>query len=142
MLRVTIDTSVIVAALRSKTGAGNKILRLVALRKLVPLMTTAMFLEYEEVLKRSEQRLAHGPKIGEIDQFLSGFLSASEAVEIEFQWRPQLPDTDDEMIFEAAVNGRADALVTYNVKDFREAAKVFGLRVLLPGDLLAEIGAQ
>lgn len=43
------------------------------------------------------------------------------------------------MVFETAVNGCADALVTYNVKDFLSAAHRFGLRVLLPGELLKEI---
>ncbi|WP_436119131.1 hypothetical protein [Phyllobacterium sp. LjRoot231] len=43
------------------------------------------------------------------------------------------------MVLETAVNGRADALVTHNVKDFNLAAKKFRLRVLRPGELLAEI---
>ena len=65
--------------------------------------------------------------------------SAGEAVEVSFQWRPQLADTNDEMVLEAAVNGRADALVTHNVKDFAIAAPRFGLCVLRPGDLLKEM---
>jgi hypothetical protein len=43
------------------------------------------------------------------------------------------------MVFETAINGRADALVTYNIKDFASAASRFGLRVLLPGALLKEM---
>lgn len=60
-------------------------------------------------------------------------------METHFQWRPQLRNVGDEMVFETAVNGCADALVTYNVKDFLSAAHRFGLRVLLPGELLKEI---
>jgi putative PIN family toxin of toxin-antitoxin system len=140
MLRIVVDTSVVVAGLRSKTGAANAVLRLVAARKLVPLATTALFLEYEAVLKRSEQRLAHGLRLDEIDQFLAALASACEVVDVRFQWRPQLNDTNDEMVLEAAVNGRADALVTHNVRDFRDAGRRFGLRVLLPGELLRELG--
>jgi predicted nucleic acid-binding protein len=84
------------------------VLRLVAARKLVPLATTALFLEYEAVLKRSEQRLTHGLQLDEIDQFLAALASACEVVDVRFQWRPQLNDTNDEMVLEAAVNGRAD----------------------------------
>ena len=137
MRRVVVDTSVVVAGLRSKTGAGNIVLRMVASRELIPLATTALFLEYEDVLKRSEQRLAHGLSLTEVDQFLSAFASACEAVEVRFQWRPQLADTNDEMVLEAAVNGRADALVTHNVGDFRAVAPRFGLTILRPGELLS-----
>ncbi|MHB1642299.1 MAG: putative toxin-antitoxin system toxin component, PIN family [Acidithiobacillus sp.] len=139
MLRIILDTSVVATALRSASGAGNAVLRLVALQKLQPLVSPALFLEYEEVLKRPEQRLVTGLSIADIDQFLSAFASACEPVETHFQWRPQLRDAGDEMVLEAAVNGRADALVTYNIRDFLQAAGRFGLRVLLPGELLTEV---
>ena len=139
MLRIILDTSVVATALRSACGAGNAVLRLVALHKLQPLVSPALFLEYEEVLKRPEQRLVTGLSIADIDQFLSAFASACEPVETHFQWRPQLRDAGDEMVLEAAVNGRADALVTYNIRDFSPAAGRFGLRVLLPGELLTEV---
>jgi len=103
------------------------------------LVTPALFLEYEAVLKRPEQRIAHGLDIGAIDRFLAGLASASEAVEVHFQWRPQLADANDEMVLEAAVNGRADSIVTHNVKDFAIAARRFGVRVLRPGELLQEM---
>ena len=138
-MRVVLDTSVIVAALRSSAGAGNAVLRLVARGDVVPLVTTALFLEYEEVLKRPDQRLAHGLDPVEIDRFLAALASASEPVEVRFQWRPQLSDPADEMVLEAAVNGRADALVTHNIRHFAVATATFGLRVLRPGDLLVEM---
>ncbi len=47
-------------------------------------------------------------------------------------WRPQLHDTADEMVLEAAVNGMATDLVTWNVRDFKPAAHRFGLRVSPP----------
>ena len=43
-----------------------------------------------------------------------------------------LADPADEMALEAAFNGRTDALVTHNVKDFVMAADFFALRVLRP----------
>jgi len=48
------------AALRTRAGAGNTELRLVANRRLIPLATPRSFWEYEDVLKRPEQRIAHG----------------------------------------------------------------------------------
>ncbi len=133
-----LDTSVVVAALRSRIGGGNAVLRLVAEREITLLATPALFLEYEEVLKRPEQRLAHGLSLADLDGFLAALASACEPVETRFQWRPQLSDADDELVLEVAVNGRADALVTHNVRDFEPAARKFGLRILKPGELLEE----
>jgi putative PIN family toxin of toxin-antitoxin system len=140
VLRVVLDTAVVVAALRSASGASNALLRELAHGRMVGLLVTpALFLEYEAVLKRPEQRLAHGLSIKAIDRFLAALASASEAVEVSFQWRPQLADPNDEMVLETAVNGRADALVTHNVRDFAKAAERFGLRVLRPGEALMEM---
>lgn len=139
MLRVVLDTDVVVTALRSVTGGSNAVLREVSYGRLVPLATPALFFEYEAVLKRPEQSAVHGLDLNAIDEFLAALASASEAVEVNFQWRPQLFDANDEMVFEAAVNGRADALITHNVKDFAKAAIKFGLSVLRPGELLKEI---
>ena len=139
MPRVVLDTDVIVTALRSATGGSNAVLRKVAHGRLTPLVTPALFLEYEAVLKRPEQRLVHGLGLREIDRFLAGLAAASEAVEVSFQWRPQLRDANDEMVLEAAVNGRAAALVTHNVRDFAKGAERFRLRVLRPGELLKEL---
>ncbi|MCG1040915.1 putative toxin-antitoxin system toxin component, PIN family [Burkholderia sp. b14] len=137
--RIVLDTSVIATALRSACGAGNALLRLVAQQKVVPLVTPALFLEYEDVLKRPEQCLVTGLDVEAIDRFLAALASACEPVEIQFQWRPQLRDASDEMVLETAINGRAYALVTYNVRDFLPAAGRFGLRVARPGELLKEI---
>lgn len=139
MRKVVLDTDIIVTALRSAAGGSNALLREVAQGRLTPLVTPALFLEYEAVLKRPEQRLAHGLGLRAIDRFLAALASACEAVEVSFQWRPQLSDPNDEMVLEAAVNGRADALVTHNVRDFAKGAKRFGIRVLRPGELLKEL---
>lgn len=138
MPRVVLDTDVIVTALRSVTGGSNAILREAAHRRLTPLVTPALFLEYEAVLKRPEQRLAHGLGLRDIDRFLAALASACEAVEVSFQWRPQLSDPNDEMVLETAVNGRADVLITHNVRDFARGTARFGLRVLRPGEYLKE----
>jgi putative PIN family toxin of toxin-antitoxin system len=139
MSRAVLDTDVIVSALRSARGASNALLRLVALEKVTPLVTPALFLEYEAVLKRPDQTEAHGLSALDVDRFLSAFASGCEAVDVSFRWRPQLNDADDEMVLEAAINGQADALVTHNVRDFAVAAKRFGLRVLRPGEYLKEL---
>jgi predicted nucleic acid-binding protein len=49
---------------------------------------------------------------------------------------PALADPDDEMVLDAAVNGRADAIVTFNIHDFLPEARQFQLEVLTPVDTL------
>ena len=137
--RVVLDTSVVASALRSQHGASHKLLGLVADRRLVPLATPALFLEYEDVLKRPEQRAVSGLTLVQVDAVLAALASVIEPVEVRFAWRPQLADAGDEMVLDAAVNGRADALVTHNVGDFARAAPRFGLIVLRPGEMLERI---
>jgi len=135
-VRIVLDTSVLVAALRSRLGAGNAILRLVAQKRLVLLATPPLFLEYEDVLKRPEHRLVHGFSSQELDDFLGELAALVEPVELHFRWRPQVHDTNDEMVLEAAINGDADALVTYNTADFSAVAARFSVLVLTPADFL------
>jgi len=138
-MRIVMDTSVLVAGLRSRNGASNAVLALVADRRLVPLASPPLFLEYEDVLKRPEQRLVHGLSLDDIDRFLAALASAIEPVEVHFQWRPQVRDADDEMVLEVAINGRAEALVTHNVGDFADAARRFAIPVLRPADILRRL---
>ena len=122
-------------------GAGNAVLGLVAERRVRLLATPPLFLEYEDVLKRAEHRLAHGLAPAEIDEFLAELAALVEPVEVHFQWRPQTRDPNDEMVLEAAINGEADALVTDNVADFAEAAERFEISVLRPAELLRKVKA-
>jgi predicted nucleic acid-binding protein len=62
-----------------------------------------------------------------------------EPVEVHFLWRPQVRDPSDEMVLEAAINGQASALVTYNVTDFALAGERFAIPILRPADLLKKV---
>jgi putative PIN family toxin of toxin-antitoxin system len=139
MRRIVLDTSVVVAGFRTRFGAANAVLRLVGERRLILLATPPLFLEYEDVLKRPEHRLAHGLALEQIDDLLAELAALIEPVELHFQWRPQVRDPGDEMVLEAAINGDADALVTYNVADFAVAADRFGIPILRPADVLKRV---
>jgi hypothetical protein len=43
------------------------------------------------------------------------------------------------MVLEAAINGHADALITYNVRDFALAGERFAIAILRPADLLKKV---
>jgi len=138
--RVVLDTSVLVAALRSDRGASAILLGLVADRIVVPLVSTPLFLEYEDVLKRPEQLDAMAITADSVDEFLAALASSSEAVEIHYRWRPQVRDPADEMVLETAINGRAAALVTFNLRHFADASRGLGIPVMRPGDALKRCG--
>jgi predicted nucleic acid-binding protein len=86
--------------------------------------------------------IAEGQKLmagEEIDELLAEPATLIEPVEIHFQWRPQGRDPSDEMVLEAAVNGHADALVTYNVADFTAASERFKIAIVNPAELLRKV---
>jgi putative PIN family toxin of toxin-antitoxin system len=139
MERVVLDTSVVVAGLRSRFGASNALLRLAASRMIVPSATTSLFLEYEAVLKRPEQRAATGLTLAQVDQVSFDLASVTQPVETHYTWRPQLDDANDEMVLEVAVNGGARWIATHNIRDMAVAARRFGVEAIRPGDLVKRI---
>ena len=139
MHEIVFDTSVLVAALRSRDGASNQLLMRVADESLFPCASTALFLEYEDVLNRPTFLDATGFTGRDVHRFLSGFAAACRPVEIHFRWRPQLTDPKDEFVLEAAVNAGGVPLVTHNTRDFAIATKRFNLLVLSPGQFLRKI---
>lgn len=138
MLRLVIDSNVVTSAFRSRLGASFALVELVRRERIRMLATVPLFLEYEGVLKRSEQLAASRLSLADVDTALDALAFLIEPVETHLIWRPQLPDPDDEMVLEAAINGRADALVTYNAAHFRVGAARFGVRLARPAEILRE----
>jgi putative PIN family toxin of toxin-antitoxin system len=138
-MRVVLDTDVIVAAMRSPSGASAAILREARKGNVSWLASVSLALEYEAVCSEAEHQLAAGLSAAEGIIFVDAIVALAEPVKTHFLWRPQLRDPGDETVLEAAVNGRADALVTFNVRDFGTAPAHFGIEVLLPRDALKRI---
>jgi predicted nucleic acid-binding protein len=65
---------------------------------------------------------------------LDAVAATAEPVRLAFLWRPAVRDPDDDMVLETAANGRADAIVTFNTRDFINVSQQFGMRVLRPGE--------
>ena len=125
--------------MRSPGGASAALLRAVRHSENVPLVSVALILEYESVCGRAAHVLASGLTSREVRIYLDALAFLAEPVEIHYRWRPQLRDAGDEMVLETAVNGSADALVTFNRRDFEKAASQFGIEVLLPAEALGRI---
>jgi len=137
-VRLVLDTSVIVSAFRSRDGASFRLLQLLREGRYTAVATPTLLFEYEAVLKRPLQRQAQGLSEELLEDAICGLAERLEAVRVDYQWRPQLPDPGDEMVLEAAINGHAYAIVTHNVRDFLPAAEQFGLRVMTPGGIIKE----
>jgi len=134
-VQIVIDTSVMVAAVRSNAGASFELLRLFAAgdARWQWNISTALLLEYEAVLKREQHRQGRSLKV--VDGFLDDVAARSNRHAIFYLMRAFLADPDDELILELALASSSSYIATYNRSDFREAEK-FGPKVLTPGRFL------
>jgi putative PIN family toxin of toxin-antitoxin system len=135
-----LDTNVIVTAMRSPKGASASLLMAARAGSITLLANVALALEYEATCRRAEHMLASGLTVTEVDIFLTAVVAMAEPVESHFMWRPQLRDPADEMVLEAAANGGAAAIVTYNRRDFGVVPTQFGVDVLTPAEAVRRIG--
>jgi predicted nucleic acid-binding protein len=104
--------------------------------------SSALGLEYEAVCTRPEHVRAAGLRPDQVEGFLDGLAHLVQPVRVHYLWRGFLPDAKDDMVLEAALNGNADALVSFNQRDFKAAATQFDLRLAFPGDILKELKAS
>ena len=138
-MRLVLDTNIVVAGLRSPTGVSAALLDRALSRAFTLILTVALALEYEAVCRDPAQRAVSGLSEAEVGTIISALCAVAEPVSPWFLWRPQLRDPADEMVLEAAINGNANALVTFNQRDFGDAPKHFGIALLSPQQALRRI---
>lgn len=131
-MRLVLDTTAVVAAVRSDASASRRLLVAALERRLTIVLSVPLMIEYQAVLTRADHLGAAGLSAGDVHVLLDALAAVADPVRLAFLWRPALRDPDDDMVLEAAVNGRADAIVTFNTKDFGSHASRFGIGVLTP----------
>ncbi len=134
-----LDTSVLITALRSGTGAAAEVLRLLLLGELALLMDFKLACEYREVSLRPEQLQATRKSPVQIALVLDALEAIAEPVFVAFRHRPLSRDANDDMVLDVAINGSADLILTNNSKHFRRAAGEFNIEVLTPAELLNKL---
>jgi putative PIN family toxin of toxin-antitoxin system len=139
MPEIVIDTSVFIAALRSRRGASYRLLELANDVRWSLNMSVALALEYEAIGKREANHL--GIPNSAIDDIVDMLCKTSRHHAIHFRLRPELPDPDDDFLLELAVVARCDFIVTHNVRRLR-AAQRFGIGVVTPGHFLRTMGIE
>lgn len=133
------DTDAVMAAMRSPGGASAALLRAARASRATLLATAPLCIEYESVCSRPEHVEAAGFGPAELAVFLDAVVDLMEPIEAWFLWRPQLRDPGDELVLEAAANGRAAAITTFNRRDFLPGAVRFGVEVLLPAEAIRRV---
>ena len=135
-MRLVLDTNVLVAAIRSRSGASFEVLSRVGTEEFELVVSVPLVLEYEDVMLR---HVADTSLTGDdIRDIIDYICSVAIRQEIFFLWRPQLRDPGDDLVLELAVAAECDVIVTHNVRDFSGVER-FGVRVLSPGLLLNEL---
>ena len=129
---IVVDTNVLVSALRSSTSFSRRLVIEVLNNRVAAAVSVPLFIEYEDVLSRPIQLKAFRLTVQEVGAFLDGLAGVLVPVDIAYLWRPQLKDPADEMVLEAAANASASHIVTWNVKVFVPAQRLFDLKVITP----------
>ena len=130
---IVLDTNVIIAALRSRRGASNKLVSLVGTQRFEIHDSVALILEYEEVLQRQRNEL--GLSEDEISVFIDSLCAMAHHHQIYFLWRPYLSDVNDDLVLELAVSANCEYILTHNVRDFRGSER-FGVQAITPKEFL------
>lgn len=139
MLRLVIDTDVMVAAFESATGASRQLVLDVLDGKAAMLLSVSLMLEYEAVLTRDAMLERSGLSVPEVLEALDDLAGHCVPVAFDYRWRPAAQDADDDLVLETAINGGADAIVTFNSADMSVGAAMFGIAVERPGTILKRI---
>ena len=133
-MRMTLDTSVLVAAARSRNGASFKLVSMLPTPEIEIALTVPLYTEWQAVMTRPEN-LPPGATAEDARAFLRYLASIAHLQEVHFLWRPFSRDPDDDMIVECAVSSGCEYIVTHNAKDFRRVEEL-NVQVIAPADLL------
>jgi uncharacterized protein len=137
--RIVVDTNVFVAAIKSSEGASRAVFRLCLEDRCRPLVGEKLFMEYEDVLGRSELFQGSPLSARHRNILLDAFLSVCEWIPVFFLWRPNLPDEGDNHLIELAVAGVATRLITHNIRDFQAGELRFPqVKIQTPSEFLKQ----
>jgi predicted nucleic acid-binding protein len=87
-------------------------------------------------MTQAEAAKVTGMSMHDVVGFLAALASGAEPVDVHLMWRPHLAAPADEIVLEAAVNGRGSAIVTHNVRDLLPATRDFKIEVITPSHML------
>jgi predicted nucleic acid-binding protein len=134
-LQIVIDTSVLLAGLRSSRGQTFRLLHLVGTGRIYPYRSSSN----TRACCCENSLISLSPSV--VEDVINFYCAVTNRHQIFFLWRPFLRDPQDDMVLELAVKAGCDAIVTYNQRDFAGVEEAFQIRVVAPGEFLKDIGA-
>ena len=137
-MRVVLDTSVVVAAWRSRDGASFALFERLRDDEFEIAVSVPLVLEYEAVLLR---HLVAGLSRDDVEAFVDYLCARGHKQTVFYLWRPLLNDPGDDTVAEVAVAAACDAIVTHNIKDFARA-KDLRVAVFTPAEFLVFLQAR
>jgi uncharacterized protein len=130
---VVIDTNVFISALKSERGSVRSLLRACLYKRCLPLIGNALLMEMEDIISREYLWNNSSVTMTERHKFLDAFVSVCKWVPIYYLWRPNLVDKADNHVYDVAIAGNADAIITYNKKHFQNSQLLFpNIEILKP----------
>jgi predicted nucleic acid-binding protein len=136
-MRVVFDTSVLVAAARSRLGASFTLISSVPAPEFQLCLSVGLYTEWQAVLARAEN-LPPGETAEDARRFLRYLAGQAHLQQIHFLWRPFLVDANDDMVLELAFAAGCRYIVTHNVKDFHGSEQL-DVAVVSPREFLSLI---
>lgn len=133
-MKIVLDTSVLIAAVRSRQGASFALVSSVPNSQFQICLSVAVYTEWQAVLSRPEHR-PPGSSVELALGFTRYLASTAHLQDIYFLWRPFLRDADDDMVLECAVAAGCQYIVTHNVRDFRRTESL-GVTAVTPAQFL------
>jgi predicted nucleic acid-binding protein len=135
-----LDTSVLIAGLRSSLGASHGLLGMVGSERFCVGLTAALVLEYEAVCMRSLDALGlTGDDVRDLLDYLCG---VGKLAAVRFSVRPSVADPDDERVLEAAIATESEWIVTHNIRDMAVGSARYGIEVIRPGEALRRLEVE
>ena len=133
-MRIVLDTSVLVAAARSRQGASFALVGSLPHPRYEFALSVALYTEWQAVLTRPEH-LPPGLQPQDALAYLRYLASIAHLQDVHYLWRPFLRDPDDDMVLECAVASGSRYLVTHNVRDFARITSL-GISPATPAEFL------
>ena len=140
MLRVVLDTNVIVSMLIGKSGTLNKIYQALEKGIFDIVISDEILEEYRQVLSRDVIRRYTKLSLDEINAFLSDLYKESIKIPQPNTMKVVKKDKSDDKFVSCALEGKAHFLVTGNVKHFQELYGNYeGCKICTPSEFWQDI---
>lgn len=133
MIRAVLDTNVLVAGLRSASGASYQIILAAERGNFEIALSVPLLTEYDDVTSRPGNGITLPPEA--ITDIINRLAMISHRQLIYYLWRPILPDPKDDMVLEVAIAAGVSHIITFNKKDLKPASE-FGIAVVQPSEFL------